>query len=126
VVIVIEIQDELIDRWGSIFISQPNYQTKNTAFYLPGFDYRVPEKADEATFRFRILTKEQVSQMAVKNFADVASRINKRKAASGDEPQEEPETEKNPEETEKAVENIEAQETVSQPEEKPEEQPKTE
>lgn len=68
-VLVIEIRDELVKRWGSIFINEPTYEGKRTAILLPGFELSEHQDGEKPAVRFIMLTQ-----------ADMEKAINKRNA----------------------------------------------
>ena len=70
-IILAEINDDLVKRWGSMFINNPNYDVEKASYSLPGFEFEQPkdngEEKQRPPFRLRILTEKQIQQMALSN-----------------------------------------------------------
>ena len=44
--IVIDIKDDMVVRWGGIYIHNPQYDASKVAVFLPGFEYNTPEEGN--------------------------------------------------------------------------------
>lgn len=58
--IVIDINDDMIKRWGAIYIHNPQYDAKKVAVFLPGFDY-AEQKEGSYAIKVNVLSSPVVS-----------------------------------------------------------------
>lgn len=53
--IILDIRDDLITQWGSIYLHAPSYDFKNTSLFVPGFRWVNPKNPNErSAFDLRI------------------------------------------------------------------------
>lgn len=60
--VVIDINDNLIARWGSLFVHPLGYNTESVRLYVPGFEYAAGQGQD--AFKVTILPDSQQGQQA--------------------------------------------------------------